>query len=439
MCHLSRKKLNTIRRLLRVIYDFKNIIKGKNPSQLLRTFTVFSFVSIIGIFFLTYFGIRQIYLKEHIKEAEHDAIGISQAIFQHEREMLLTSVSKGENILNADPKDFATIDESMKRFLNPLNIVKIKMFSRDRKIVYSTDRKIVGTIDVHNEKLNRALGGEVVSKLEKKDEVSDILGEQRFDVDLVETYLPVKDENNEIIGCFELYFDISRYNESASRALQISLIVTSVLLGIVFGILYFLMRQGMKELSKTQKSLEKLSATDGLTGIFNRRYLFSRINEEHEKTKRKICSKNSKDTVGYIMIDIDGFKKINDTYGHLVGDEILKELAKRLQISTRKYDVVGRYGGEEFLVILPNSNIDDTKFVAERIWQTIRDKPFIVNESLHRITVSLGIDCSTADDKNLEDFLGRVDEALYKAKKLGRDRIAGHDKNEKQADAYTTC
>jgi len=422
-----------------VFYNFKNIIKGKNPSQLLRTFTVFSFFSIIGIFFLTYFGIRQINLMEHIKEAEHDAIGISQAIFQHEREMLLTSVSKGENTLNADPKDFARIDESMKSFLNPLNIVKIKMFSRDRKIVYSTDRKIVGTIDVHNEKLNRALGGEVVSKLEKKDEVSDILGEQRYDIDLVETYLPVKDDNNEIIGCFELYLDISRYQESASRAFQISITLTFVLLGIVFGILYFLMRQGMKELSKTQKTLEKLSATDGLTGIFNRRYLFSRINEEHEKTKRKICSKNSKDTVGYIMIDIDGFKKINDTYGHLVGDEILKELAKRLQSSTRKYDVVGRYGGEEFLVILPNSNIDDTKFVAKRIWQSIRDKPFIVNESLHRITVSLGIDCSTAEDNNLEDFLGRVDKALYKAKKLGRDRIAGHDKNEQQAVAYTTC
>ena len=424
---------------MRVFYDFNKIIKGKNPSQLLRTFTVFSFFSIISIFFLTYFGIRQIYLKEHIQEAEHDAIGISQAILQHEREILLTSVSNGEKTLSADPKDFAAINKSMRSFLAPLNIVKIKMFSRDRKIVYSTDHAIVGTIDVNNEKLSRALGGEVVSKLEKKDEVSDILGEQRYDIDLVETYLPVKDENNKIIGCFELYLDISRYNESATRALQTSIIIISVLLGVVFGILYFLMRQGMKELSKTQKNLEKLSATDGLTGIFNRRYLFSRIIEEHEKTKREICSKNSKDTVGYIMIDIDGFKNINDTYGHLVGDEILKEVAKRLQISTRKYDVVGRYGGEEFLAILPNSNIDDTKLVAERIWQAIRDKPFIVNESLHRITVSLGIDCSTAEDEDVENFLGRVDAALYKAKKSGRDRIAVHNNNEQQDVIVSTC
>ena len=414
-----------------MVHYLNNIVQGKNPSQLLRIFTIITFLSITGIFLMTYLGIHHFYMKEHIKEAEHDAIGISKVIFQHEKKMLVDSVSSGENILIADPKDFAEIDEAMKSFLAPLNIVKIKMFSIDGKIVYSTDHSIIGQIDAYNEKLNRALGGEVVSNLEKKNEVWDIVGEQRFNVNLVETYIPMKDDNNKIIGSFELYLDISRYEGSARYTLKISLIFTSILIGIVFGILYILMRLGMNELSKTQKNLEELSSKDGLTGLFNRRYLFSRINEEHEKTKRRVCSNKSNDSAGYIMIDIDDFKKVNDTYGHIVGDEILKEVAKRLSNSIRKYDVVGRYGGEEFLVLLPNSNLNDTKIVAERIWQTVRETSFTVQESLYKITVSIGIACSTTEDNHIEDFLRRADESLYEAKNSGRDRISIYN-NEQQ-------
>ena len=422
-----------------MIYDFKNILKGKNPSQLLRIFTIITFFSLIGILSLTYFGIRKIHMNEQIKEAEHDAIGISYVIFQSEREVLLPSVSNGENTLHANPKDFARIDETMKNYLHPLDIVKIKMFSRDGKIVYSTDHTIIGQIDANNEKLNRTLGGEVVSDMEKKGAVLDIVGEQRFDVDIVETYIPVKDENDEIIGAFELYLDICRYQDAVIRALGISFIFASILITIVFGILYILIRQGMTELSKTQNKLEELSVTDGLTGVFNRRYLFSRISEEHEKTKRQVCANKPNDTVGYIMIDIDSFKTVNDTYGHLVGDEILKELAYRLQGSIRGYDIVGRYGGEEFLVILPNSNLDDTKIVAERIWQSVREKPFIVKETSYNITVSLGTACSAIEDENIEDCLIRADESLYKAKELGKDRIVVHDNNEHQDVVSTPC
>ena len=244
-----------IRRLLSVVCDFKNILKGKNPSQVLRIYTIFTLVSTIGIIFLAYFGICQIYVKEHIKEAEHDAIGISDVIFQHDTEMLFTSVSNGEKNFHVDPKDFARVDEFMVSFLHPLNIVKIKIFSRDRKIVYSTDHKIIGRIDSGNAKLNRALGGEVVSIMEKKDKVWDIAGEQRFDIDLVESYVPVKDEKGKIIGSFELYIDISRYQDSLRRALKMSLMFASIFIFIVFGIFYILFRKSMSEWSKPQKQI----------------------------------------------------------------------------------------------------------------------------------------------------------------------------------------
>jgi hypothetical protein len=167
--------------------------------------------------------------------------------------MLFTSVSKGEKIFYVSPKDFGRIDELMVSFLRPLNIVKIKIFSKDRKIVYSTDHKIIGQIDSGNSKLNRALGGEVVSIMEKKDKVWDIAGEQRFDIDLVESYVPVKDEKGKIIGSFELYLDISRHQDSLRRVLKMSLIFASIFIFIVFGVFYVFFRKSMSEWSISQK------------------------------------------------------------------------------------------------------------------------------------------------------------------------------------------
>ncbi len=127
--------------------------------------------------------------------------------------MFFSSDSEKDITLDVAPEDFPKLDKHMKNYLHPLNIVKIKVFSKDRKIVYSTDHSIIGQIDAHNEKLNRALKGEVVSKLEKKDKVWDLAEEQRNDIDLVETYLPARDKNNEIIGSFEVYLDITRYQK----------------------------------------------------------------------------------------------------------------------------------------------------------------------------------------------------------------------------------
>jgi diguanylate cyclase (GGDEF)-like protein len=375
----------------------------------------------VVILFFFSFGIRKIFVKHNINDAEQDATGISQAIFIQERDVFLGSDSEKEITLNVAPEDLLRLDEHMKNYLHPLNIVKIKVYSTDRKIIYSTDHSIIGQIDAHNEKLKRALKGEVVSNLEKKDNVWDLAGEKRYDIDLVETYLPVRDKNNEIKGSFEVYIDISRYQNEIEGFLKSFMIIGTVILVLVFGFLFVQMRQGTNQLSKIQKELEKLSATDVLTGIFNRRHLFIRAEEEFAKTHRQ--TKND-DAVGYIMIDVDNFKKINDTYGHIIGDEILKELANRLISSIRKYDIAGRYGGEEFLVILPNSNFEATQKVAERIWTTCKEQPFIVKKSSHNITVSLGIACIKKEDKELDAVLKRADEGLYKAKNLGRDRIA---------------
>jgi diguanylate cyclase (GGDEF)-like protein/PAS domain S-box-containing protein len=237
--------------------ESQRLNKRVNASSLLKVYTLASIVSIIIILTLSDIGFRAINTKQHIKEAEHDAVGISQAIYKTDQNLLVTSDLNGESILSVDQNNFDKLDKSMNNFLTPLDIIKIKIFSNDGRIIYSTDHAIIGQTDAHNDKLIRALNGEIVSELEKKDEVWDIAGEKKFDIDLVETYLPVRDEKDNIIGSFELYLDISRYRAESKEAVRLEMIVITSILFITFGFLFLLMKKGTNELSLRESIIQE--------------------------------------------------------------------------------------------------------------------------------------------------------------------------------------
>lgn len=159
-----------------------------------------------------------------------------------------------------------------------------------------------------------------------------------------------------------------------------------------------------------------LSRTDGLTGILNRRALYESLEKEILRSGRE------KTPLSIIMMDIDFFKKINDTYGHNAGDAVLKEFARRILAELRPYDTFGRYGGEEFIVLLPGAFMYEVLAVSERIRGAIRNKPFDITPSGIQVTSSFGV--AEFDFKeNSDALINRADQALYKAKKNGRDRI----------------
>jgi diguanylate cyclase (GGDEF)-like protein len=123
------------------------------------------------------------------------------------------------------------------------------------------------------------------------------------------------------------------------------------------------------------------------------------------------------------MLDLDHFKKINDTYGHLTGDDVLKEAANRVMRSTRSYDLVGRYGGEEFLIVLPGCDSAQLPQAAERIRRTIGDTPILTLNSSPGVTASIGATVCV-DNSSAEEALAVADAALYQAKHSGRDQVA---------------
>jgi diguanylate cyclase (GGDEF)-like protein len=218
----------------------------------------------------------------------------------------------------------------------------------------------------------------------------------------------------DIRGGISITFDIEdlrRKIKSNTIAIVLFGIITTVLL---LGLIYFFMSQLIKRLDDARQTIEKIAITDALTELFNRRHIMSRFEEEFEKFKRL------KMNVSCIMIDIDHFKVVNDSYGHLTGDQVLKVLSARMRDIVRAYDILGRYGGEEFLIIMPDTALEDARGLAERIRTSVREES-IGNVS---VTLSLGVVCVQASDRSVDDIIRRADENLYKAKKSGRDRIS---------------
>lgn len=161
---------------------------------------------------------------------------------------------------------------------------------------------------------------------------------------------------------------------------------------------------------------EHQATVDALTGVHNRRWMseaFPRVLH-----RCKLDSSNS----AILVIDIDFFKRVNDTYGHLVGDVALKSLAKIMQVNLRPHDLLVRYGGEEFAILLPDTGIEQARSIAERLRTMVAANEIVSGDLAFKITVSIGI-APTTQEGSLEDFFGAADRALYRAKELGRNRV----------------
>ncbi|HWW85395.1 MAG TPA: GGDEF domain-containing protein [Vicinamibacterales bacterium] len=165
------------------------------------------------------------------------------------------------------------------------------------------------------------------------------------------------------------------------------------------------------------ESYAQAAAIDPVSGLFNRRYFHARLDEELQRAQRHSLS------VGLLMIDVDDFKAINDTFGHLVGDAVIRDVADVLRRSVRVFDICTRYGGEEFAVVMPGSGPEDVARVAERIRERIEAYRSADSDlSALRTTVSVGLAVSAAETSS-RDLIAAADQALYHAKQSGKNQV----------------
>lgn len=172
-----------------------------------------------------------------------------------------------------------------------------------------------------------------------------------------------------------------------------------------------------EELKAAIQRAEELANRDELTGLNNRRAFFELGNRSFKQAVR------FRHNISVIMMDIDHFKKINDTYGHSIGDRVLQAIAEPLQKLVREIDIVARMGGEEFAFILPETELDEAIHFAERLRSEIEKVTIQSYNHTISVTASLGVATSTVNDGNLETLLTKADDALYVAKKKGRNQI----------------
>jgi len=172
-----------------------------------------------------------------------------------------------------------------------------------------------------------------------------------------------------------------------------------------------------RRLRALNAELERRAATDELTRLPNRRAYLDMAARELQRFRRHA------DDCSILLLDIDHFKAVNDTYGHDAGDAVLQEVARRLVKATRQLDTVARYGGEEFALLLPKTDAPGARVVAERVLQALRARPVMAQEAAVPVTATVGVTMLRAGDRGIDDVLKRADLALYEGKREGRDRV----------------
>lgn len=174
--------------------------------------------------------------------------------------------------------------------------------------------------------------------------------------------------------------------------------------------------EAQRDLARRMDELQRRASVDGLTRLWNRTAIMELLSAEVTRARRGV-------PISLAMIDVDHFKKVNDTYGHPAGDAVLAELAARLRRCLREYDSVGRYGGEEFIAVLSNSSLIPSMKLCQRMRMSIEKEPFITPAGPVQVTISIGLVQSVAKKTVIESLIAVADAALYRAKKRGRNCI----------------
>jgi diguanylate cyclase (GGDEF)-like protein len=213
--------------------------------------------------------------------------------------------------------------------------------------------------------------------------------------------IPYYDENGDIAGLSVHAYDISeqKWAENSLREQKV------------------LLENEINKRIAAEDELRRFATTDSLTGLYNRRHFLELADKE------LIRSRRTTKAFSIIMFDIDHFKCINDTYGHQAGDQVLKTIALACQENLRQMDVIARYGGDEFIILLPEVDSPDAHHVANKIRTSVAEQEIMFENQPIIMTISLGVATLSMDTESLDQIFARVDKALYRAKEAGRNQV----------------
>ena len=331
--------------------------------------------------------------EEILENSKKELIEIIELFLDNLKSFLETDELLKQKVKNLkeELKQLETID-NIKRFKSDVKDLFIKLGIIER-VLEEEKKELKNIILLLAENLKNFIGNsdeyaqaldDFVKKIQETDDVSEI---KKLKIAIVKTTVVIKEKT----------IEINKKLKTADEMLKKA-------------------QEKMKKLEEEMEKAKQKALYDGLTGIYNRAVFNDRIVKEVEKAKRE------KKPLSFLIMDIDHFKKINDTYGHQTGDMVLKILATQVKKVMRDFDFLARYGGEEFVVILPDTELEKAKEIAERIRTKIEKTKFIYKSERIPVTLSIGVTLLKPDD-NEKSLIERADKALYEAKNSGRNRV----------------
>ncbi len=339
-----------------------------------------------------------------------------------ESEAIRTGRHMMRDVLERNSGNILVVSADVQTYLDQISVDydlwKVKVFSESGKTIYSTELNDVGNQNKHLYFQEVVSKGIVYTKVVQKNTKS--LEGQVVTNDVVETYIPIV-ENGKFLGAFELYYNISIRKAAMDAIISQTNMTHYSLSGLMIVVALWAtlsLIRGMRQRKHYEEKLYTLATKDTLTGTYTRSRFTELLQWEIEKYDR--YKKNS----CLLIFDIDHFKNVNDTYGHQAGDEVLTAITEICKQSLRKSDLIGRYGGEEFVVFLPDIQCQDAVKVAEKLREVVEGLTTTSDTKKIQVTISIGmVELSEALPLTVDTIIKLADDCLYTAKRNGRNMI----------------
>ncbi|MBP1764511.1 MAG: hypothetical protein H6Q65_1569 [Firmicutes bacterium] len=232
----------------------------------------------------------------------------------------------------------------------------------------------------------------------------------------IKNILEIINHQNPIVALFPFFSFLLLAFYGVQRTYLLSAFIPLVLSSIIIFFSYYLISIAIEQ-TKRHQQLELISRTDSLTGLYNRRHMEQGIQKEYEQYQRTGLE------FALIIIDIDLFKEVNDTYGHAGGDCVLKSVSEDLRRSVREYDTVARWGGDEFLLMLPATNEENAVRLAERIRETVENRRYAYENAVLSVTLTLGVSIIRNGGDTVDSMIRKADILMYQGKRAGRNCV----------------
>jgi diguanylate cyclase (GGDEF)-like protein len=367
------------------IDKFKSLIPKSSPERFKYAYLALAFVCLALMLFVAVMVVKSQSYNDFMIYIENNSQKIADAICYTETEAIYIN-----DHLKVPESAFNFLDAKLRDTYDSLDILNVAIISADHRILYSNNKGKINSVATDIELTELFATGKLISDYQVNQTIVDLMGEKREHIDVVEVYVPIKNVKGTVIGAFALTSNASELKSRYTKQLisSISVFVISVLF-LSFLSFLIILRES-KELKHAYSLLESLASTDVLTGIYNRTFFEAEL--DRLKSSRRY-------PVGVIVVDLDGLKEINDTRGHAAGDLMICKAAEVLKESVRSDDLVSRTGGDEFTILLPDTDVEGLKTAVERILSGL-DEANKIKDDLE-VKISLGSEIAETSDKLL--------------------------------------